>query len=300
MNLRLNIREATRALAANRLRSVLTMLGVIFGVGAVVVMVAIGAGTKLEIRRQIEQLGVGTLVVTPLSLRRTGAETARPHLTDRDALLIEAETWDAVAVAPFLRGQAQLVGPSGNWSTTIIGTTQSYLTARDWPLDSGRGLNADDLAMNRRVLVLGQTTASRLFGPGEDPVGRTVRVNQTTVRVVGLMAPKGQTLDGTDLDDTALMPLPVVRNQITGRSAGRASEVHSILIRVPPDVALDEPMAQISALLRQSHALGDRPDDFLVREMSDYLRMQEQANSSLTILLAAIASISLLIGGSAS
>jgi putative ABC transport system permease protein len=300
MKLGLNLRQALRALRANTLRSVLTTLGIIFGVASVIVMVAIGSGTQQRIKEEIEQLGANTLMVHPGSLRtggvRMGAGT-RPTLTDDDAVAIAAEIPDVIAAAPVVRGRVHLVFGNGNWSTTVNGTTNAFFAARDWHPAAGRAFLDEELEMGRKVAILGQTVADHLFG-ADDPVDRMIRVNHLTVQVVGVLARKGQTMDGSDLDDMIVMPLVTARNHLLGRSAGSARSVNTIIVKANDRVDSALVAEDLRPLLRQRHRLAaDQDDDFRIQNMAEYLRMQEAASSALTTLLAAVASISLLVGG---
>jgi putative ABC transport system permease protein len=300
MKLVLNTREALRALRANKLRSVLTTLGIIFGVASVIVMVALGAGTQQRIKEEIEQLGTNTLMIHPGSLNaggtRMGAGT-RPTLTEDDARAIAAEVQDVIAAAPIIRGRVHLVLGSLNWSTTLNGTTDAFLAAREWPIAAGRNFQPEEVEMGRKVAILGHTAAEKIFR-GEDPVDRIIRVNHLAVQVIGILAPKGQTMDGSDLDDMILMPLVAARNHLLGRAAGSARAVNTIIVKAPDDINLDWVMQDLRPLLRQRHRLApDHDDDFRIQNMAEYLRMQEAASSALTTLLAAVASISLLVGG---
>jgi putative ABC transport system permease protein len=300
MKLLLNLSQALRALRANTLRSVLTTLGIIFGVASVVVMVAIGAGTQQRIQEEIEQLGANTLMVHPGALRAGGARMGagtRPTLTDDDAVAIAAEVPDVIAAAPVVRGRVHLVLDKANWSTSLNGTTNAFFAARDWHPAAGRAFLAEEIEMGRKVAILGQTAADQIFGAA-DPVDRMIRVNHLTVQVVGVLAPKGQTMDGSDLDDMIVMPLMTARNHLLGRSAGSARSVNTIIVKADDRVDSALVIEEMRPLLRQRHRLAaDQADDFRIQDMAEYLRMQEATSSALTSLLAAVASISLLVGG---
>jgi putative ABC transport system permease protein len=297
MKLWLNIREAFRALRVNTLRSVLTMLGIVCGVAAVVVMVGIGAGTRQQIRDEIERLGTNTLIVAPATTRpgRPGAPPA--GLTDRDARAIGAEVPDLIAAAPVLRGRVTLVFGGRNHTTTVHGTTEAFAAARDWPLMDGRNFTRDEILTGQGVAILGATVARELFGDA-DPIDRSLRANHLSVQVIGVLAPKGQSMDGGDFDDLVLMPVTTTRNSLLGRTVGRGDQVNMIIARVVETVPMDWVAEDIAALLRQRQGLHeDEADTFRIRDMSDYLRLQEATSSAMTTLLAAVASISLLVGG---
>jgi putative ABC transport system permease protein len=300
MKLVLNTREALRALRANSLRSVLTTLGIVIGVASVVILVALGAGAQQRIKEEIEQLGANTLMIHPGSISAAGARMGagtRPTLTEEDARAIAAEVQDVTAAAPVIRGRVHLVLGAQNWSTTLNGATDAFLAARDWPLAAGRSFLPEEVEMGRKVAILGHTVATQLFR-GEDPVDRTIRVNHLAVRVIGVLEPKGQTMDGSDLDDMILMPLVAARNHVVGRAAGSARAVNTIIVKARDEVDLDWIIEDLRPLLRQRHRLApDQEDDFRIQNMAEYLRMQQAASSTLTALLAAVASISLLVGG---
>jgi putative ABC transport system permease protein len=209
MKLWLNIREAIRALMANKLRSLLTTLGIIFGVASVVVMVAIGAGTQERIREQIEALGTDVLQIYSGAARssgvRMGAGTLQ-NLTDDDARALQEGVPYLLAVAPLVRGRAHVVSGNANWSTTLTGATEAFLDVRDWRVTLGRGFLPEELETGRKVAIIGQTVAEKLF-PNEEVINRTVRLNHLTFEIIGLLEAKGQTMDGSDLDDVVVAPL---------------------------------------------------------------------------------------------
>lgn len=300
MKLLLNIREALRALRANKLRSLLTTLGIIFGVASVIVMVAIGAGTQERIREEIEALGTNILQIHPGAARSSGVRLGagtRPTLTDDDARAIVAEVPNLVAVAPLLRGRAHLVAGNLNWATGLTGTTDAFLSAREWRVAYGRGFLSEELEMGRKVAIIGQTVAERLF-PSGDAVERMVRLNHLSFEVVGVLESKGQTMDGSDLDDVVLAPLITTRNYVLGRAAGSARSVHTIMVKVADHGDLETAKSEIREVLRERHRLReDQEDDFRIIDMSEYLKLREASSSALTALLAAVASISLLVGG---
>jgi putative ABC transport system permease protein len=300
MKVLVNSREAMRALRANALRSVLTTLGIIFGVAAVVIMVAIGAGTQQRIQEEIERLGTSTLNIMPSFARvggvRMGAGTWF-RITDDDARALASEV-QHVIVAPIVRGRAHAVVANANWSTTIWGATEDFFAAREWGLAGGRTFVPEEVDMGRKVVVLGRTVAEKLFPDGGDPVDQTIRINHLNFRIVGVLEPKGQMIDGADMDDFVVTPLITARNHVLGRVAGSSRAVNSIIVKVQDDVQLEPVQAEIRQVLRQRHRLREDQDDtFRIQNMSEFLRMQEASSSALTMLLAAVASISLLVGG---
>jgi putative ABC transport system permease protein len=300
LNLLLNIREALRALMANKLRSLLTTLGIIFGVASVVVMVAIGTGTQQRIQEQIEALGTDVLQIYAGVARSSGVRMGTgslQNLTDDDARALQDNVPYLLAVAPLVRGRAHVVSGNANWSTTLTGTTEAFLDVRDWHVSLGRGFLPDELDAGRKVAIIGQTVAEKLF-PGEEAINRTMRLNHLTFEIIGILESKGQTMDGSDLDDVVLAPLKTARNLVLGRTAGRARSVTTIMARVVDEAYLPEAEAGIRDTLRQRQRLQpDQEDGFRVLNMSEYLKLQEASSSALTALLAAVASISLLVGG---
>jgi putative ABC transport system permease protein len=293
------LRSALRSLRGNKLRSALTSLGIIIGVASVVVMVAVGAGTQARIKEEIARLGTNVFIVTPgwatAAGARMGAGT-RPTLTDADAAAIIAEAQGIVAAAPNVFGTAQLVTAIDNWSTGVLGVTEEYFNARDRRLAEGRLLDEHDVETSAKVLMLGMTTAERLFKE-TDPIGQTVRVNHLPMEVIGLLERKGQMLDGSDLDDIVLLPMSTARNQLLGRSA-RAATVNMITVKVADETRMDAAMEEVRDVLRFQHRLTPaQPDDFRINNITESLKLQEESSAALTQLLAAIASISLLVGG---
>jgi putative ABC transport system permease protein len=300
MKLLVNTREAMRALRSNKLRSVLTTLGIIFGVSSVIIMVAIGAGTQQRIQEDIRNLGTNTLQVHPGSVSSSGVRLGRgtrSTLTYDDARALAAEVQSVVAAAPLARGRAHTVFGNQNWSTNVWGVTDAFFTARDWGLSAGRAFDDDELEMGRKVAILGQTVAERLFR-GADPLDQTIRVGQLSFRVIGVLASKGQTIEGADLDDVVMTPLSTARNFLFGRVLGSARAVNTVIVRVAEGADLGVAETEIRQILRERHRLlAEQEDDFRIQNMAEYLRIREASSSALTMLLAAVASISLLVGG---
>ncbi|MDX8437571.1 ABC transporter permease [Mesorhizobium abyssinicae] len=293
-------RYAMRSMQGNRLRSALTTLGIIIGVASVVVMVAVGAGTQAAIKDEIERLGASVVVVTPGSAFAAGAHMGagtRPTLSDDDAIAVRDTAAGISAAAPSTAGAAQLVTSFDNWSAGVQGVTEDYFAARDRTLDAGRLIDDQDVETGAKVVMLGATTAEKLF-PDEDPIGRTVRVNTLPMEVIGLLGRKGQTMDGSDLDDLALVPLSTARDQLFGRSTAKARSVSMITIKVTDQRKIKEGIEEVREVLRFQHRLAAaQPDDFRINNIAETARAQEESSAALTKLLAAIASISLLVGG---
>ncbi|QFI69272.1 ABC transporter permease [Sinorhizobium alkalisoli] len=294
------LRTAARALRGNQLRSALTTLGIIIGVASVVVMVAVGTGTQAAIKDEIEKLGASVIMVIPGSANAAGARLGagtRPTLSDEDAAAIRGDASGIVAAAPSVAGVAHLATAIDNWSSGVYGITEDYLVARDWQLAAGRLIDDQDVATGAKVVVLGATTAEKVFG-GTDPIGQMIRVNQLPMEVIGLLARKGQTMDGSDLDDVGLVPLSTARDQLFGRSTAKARSVSMITVKAETEQQIEEAIAEVREVLRFQHRLTPgQADDFRINNVAESARLQEESSAALTQLLAAIASISLLVGG---
>ena len=216
-------RSALRALAANKLRSVLTMLGIIIGVGAVITMIAVGRGATERVQEQMKGLGSNIMLVLPGGITaggvRLGAQTGQ-MLTEEDSVAIAREIPEVQVAAPTLRTGAQVVAGNTNWATSVTGTTSDFLEARDWSLADGRAFEAAELQGSAKVALIGQTVAQQLFGDA-DPLDQVIRIKKVPVTVIGLLAKKGQNSMGQDQDDMVLVPISTFRNRIQGGTAGR-------------------------------------------------------------------------------
>ena len=300
MNVWQSVRIATRSLRVNMLRSALTMLGIIIGVSAVIAMVGVGAGAQARVAEQIQSLGSNLIIVLSGSTTSSGVRAGHGSqltITEDDAAAIAREVPAVQVAAPSVRGIAQVVSGNLNWSTVIQGVTSVYNEARDWPVVSGRSVNPEDQDGATKVAVLGQTTAENLFG-GVDPLDQIIRIKKVPFTVVGTLARKGQSSWGQDQDDVILIPLSTAKKKVLGASQANPRAVGSISIKVRPDEDMVEAEAQIRALLRQRHRLQPfQDDDFWLRNLSDVLQTQEESSRVMTYLLAAIASVSLLVGG---
>ena len=300
MNVWQSVRIATRSLRVNMLRSALTMLGIIIGVSAVIAMVGVGAGAQARVAEQIQSLGSNLIIVLSGSTTSSGVRAGHGSqltITEDDAAAIAREVAGVQVAAPAVRGVAQVVYGNLNWSTVVQGVTSVYNEARDWPVATGRSVNPEDQDGATKVAVLGQTTAENLFG-GADPLDQIIRIKKVPFTVVGTLARKGQSSWGQDQDDVILIPLSTAKKKVLGASQANPRAVGSISIKVRPDEDMAEAEAQIRALLRQRHRLQPfQDDDFWLRNLSDVLQTQEESSRVMTYLLAAIASVSLLVGG---
>jgi putative ABC transport system permease protein len=295
-----NARNAARALRAHKLRSSLTMLGIIIGVGAVIAMVAVGAGAQARLVEQIESLGVNIIIVTANSAKAAGVRTGqgtRATLTDDDALAIQLEIGAVQVAAPTRSGTFQAVHGARNWGTSVTGVTPEWFEVKEWGVAEGRPITPEDLQTAAKVVVIGQTAAENLFGD-EYPVGQTIRIRRVPFLVVGVLERKGQSPWGQDQDDVLMIPLSTARRKLLGRIPGQARAIWAISVKMREGEDRAEVETQIRDLLRQRHRLRpDQDDDFDLRNPSDVLRTQEEASRVMTYLLAAIASVSLLVGG---
>lgn len=289
--------EAWRAMGANRLRSALTMLGMVIGVGAVVIMLAIGQGAQYAVQQTISTMGSNLFIVLSGSFTAAGVRSGSaggPTLTVDDAQAI-AELDGVLNVAPTHMGSRQLVYGAQNWSTMVIGTTPGYLDARAWSLASGATFGESDVRSATRVALIGKTVAENLFGD-EDPVSKTLRIQQSPFVVIGVLAPKGQNLDGRDQDDTVIIPLSTAQRKVFGTPF--VGSVRMIMIQADSAERMARVMENTESLLRQRHRLREgMPNDFFMRNLSAAAESEAQTTRTMSILLGAIASISLIVGG---
>ena len=294
------LRIALRALAVNKLRSALTMLGIVIGVGAVIVMIAVGAGAQARVEEQIRALGSNLLLVMSGARTQGGVRLALGSgqtLSEDDAIAINREIPEALA-APALRGGAQVVLGNTNWSTQIYGTTPEYLLVREWALAAGRSFEPSETSGAGKVCLIGSTVARELFG-ATDPVGQVVRIKRVPFTVIGVLETKGQSLMGTDQDDLIIMPISTARGRVLG-SATQAKQraVGTIWVKAAEGYDTKLVEEQVRALLRQRHRLQPgSDDDFSLRNLQEVMSAQEASSRVLALLLAAVASVSLLVGG---
>jgi putative ABC transport system permease protein len=300
MTLWASARIAVRALRVNKLRSALTMLGIVIGVGAVITMVAVGAGAQARVSEQIQSLGSNMIVVLSGSVTSGGVRLgsgSQLTITEDDAWAIQREIPLIEAAAPTMRGGAQIVYGNLNWGTSVQGVTPEFFTAREWLPISGRLLTQDDVDGASKVALLGQTVAFNLFGDS-DPTDQVIRIKNVPFTVIGVLDRKGQTTYGQDQDDVVLIPLSTAKKKVVGVSQANAKSVGSISVKVRQASMMGAAEQEIRGLLRQRHRLQSyQDDDFWIRNLAEVLESQEASSRVLTILLAAIASVSLLVGG---
>jgi putative ABC transport system permease protein len=300
VNVLASSRIAVRALRVNKLRSTLTMLGIIIGVGAVIAMVAIGSGAQARVAEQLQALGANMIFLFPGSTTSGGLRAGAGSsvtLTEDDAWTIQRDVQGVVAAAPTMRGSGQLVWGNLNWSTMIVGVTPEYFDARDWPTASGRVFNQEDVDGAAKVAILGQTVAQSLFGD-TDPIGQIVRVKKLLCTVVGVLDSKGQNTFGQDQDDVIVIPLTTAKRKVLGVSLANARTVNGISIKVGDNEDLKEVQQNIRDLVRQRHRLQPgQDDDFGIRSAAEMVQTKDEQAQLMTKLLMSIASVSLLVGG---
>ncbi len=301
MNFAATLKIALLALRVNKMRSGLTMLGIIIGVAAVIIMIAVGNGAQASVEEQIKSLGSNIILVLNGSTTSSGARGgsgSQPTISEDDAYAMNREVAEIYAAAPSLRGSGQVVIGNTNWSTTLYGTTPEYLAVREWPIIEGRGFEQAEMNGASKVALLGQTVVTNLFG-ASNPIDQVVRVNKVPLTVIGVLGRKGQNMMGQDQDDILLMPISTARKRVLGSSrysAGR--NVGSIMVKIRDGANMDEAETHMRELMRQRHRLQQgQDDDFYVRNLSEMLSAQEASSKVMTLLLAAVASVSLLVGG---
>jgi putative ABC transport system permease protein len=294
-----SVRIALRALRVNKMRSALTMLGIIIGVAAVIAMVAVGSGAQVRIQEQIASIGSNLIVVLSGSVTSSGIRMGTGNaqtLTEDDARAIIRECDASAYAAPVVRGGVQTVYSNNNWGTQVLGTTPDYLPIRDLAVERGQPFTTSDVESASRVALLGKTVIDNLFN-GDNPVGQVIRIKKVPFTVIGTLVPKGQSPTGQDQDDVILMPISTAKKKVIGTSQANYAAVGSIMVQAREGRTQDV-QDQMKALLRQRHHLQtNEDDDFTIRNMEEVFKAQETSARVMSILLAAIASVSLIVGG---
>ena len=288
---------ATRALVRNKLRSFLTLLGVIIGVGAVIAMTAIGEGAKARVAKTFEKMGTNMLVVRSGSSSRggvRGGSGSKQSLTWGDLQAIQSQVTSVRLAAPELSARAQMASEDQNWSSTAYGITPEYFSIRNWEIASGELLSASDVDSGAKVAVLGNTVATNLFGEHADPLGQTIRIKNIPFTVIGVTKKKGQSAFGSDYDDVVFISTKAFRTKIAGGLGKYLTG--RIYVSATSEKHTKEAQAGIEALLRRRHNIRGA-DDFSVRNLADIASAQQEGASTMTSLLAGIALVSLLVGG---
>nr|WP_196242104.1 ABC transporter permease [Azospirillum oleiclasticum] len=282
------------------MRTALTMLGIVIGVAAVIAMVAVGTGAREQVLRQIASLGGNLILVGQGSVVRGGVRLgagSAATLVEEDAAAIAREVPGAVIATPLVRWWLQVVAGNQNWGTTLFGITPEFLEARDWTIAEGRAITKEDVAQANKVVLLGRTVVRNLFGGG-DPVGQTVRVFSTPLTVIGVLAEKGQNASGNDQDDVVYVPLYTAKRNIPGMAKTNSRFVHQITVKMEDGADMVEAQEQIRGLLRQRHRLAaGQENDFWMRDLSEVGATRDASARALSTLLAAVAAVSLLVGG---
>jgi putative ABC transport system permease protein len=295
-----SIRIALRALKVNRMRSALTMLGIIIGVAAVIAMVGVGAGATARIQEQIQSIGSNLIIVLPGSISANGVRLgsgAVPTLTQDDAKAIAAECPSVALAAPTVRGGVQVVYGSNNWATNAQGVTPDYMTIRDYTMISGQFFTTQDVDAAAKTAVLGETVAQNLFGDS-DPTGQVVIIKNVPFTVAGVLTPKGQSPTGQDQDDVILLPISTATQKVLGANKANAKAVGALMVQAMSPQTMDQALQELEALLRERHKiLPGQDDDFTIRNMTEVFAAQETSARVMSILLGAIASVSLIVGG---
>lgn len=290
-----SVKIAVKALLGNKLRSILTMLGIIIGVGAVIAMISIGMGVREQVQQSIAGLGSNLIMVSPGAARTAGVRQAagsNTSLTMKDAQAIARDVSGVNAVAPTVSRQYQIVAGNQNWNTQVQGTTPEFLTVRNMSVDVGSFFTNQAVDARERVAVIGSTVAKSLFGDA-NPVGQSIRIDKSPFRVIGVLASKGQAAGGADQDDVILVPITTAQERLMG-----ITHVQMVSIQAASENVVYQVQDEVTALLRARHGLtNDQPDDFTVRNMVSVMETAAETTNTITLLLGNIAAISLLVGG---
>jgi putative ABC transport system permease protein len=293
------LRVALRAILRNKLRAFLTTLGIVIGVGAVIAMMAIGAGAKAQVEQTFAAMGTNLLIILPGSTSSGGVKGgygSMPTLTWDDLAAIRTEVATVKAAAPSLRSSLPVVSEDQNWTTGVTGTSPEYFDIRNWPIALGSPFSQPDVDGGAKVIVLGQTVVDKLYGPNADPVGQMVRVGSTPFTVVGVAAKKGQSATGQDYDDAAFVPFTTFAQKVQG-GLGKFLQ-GQIMVEATSSEATSRAQKDITALLRDRHHVAPgEDDDFSIRNLSEIADARQQGTQTMTLLLASVAAVSLLVGG---
>ena len=295
-----SLRIALVALRTNLLRSILTTLGIIIGVGSVIVMVAVGSGARSEVDRQIASLGTNMLVVMPGSAKvmgRAGGANSTLPLTESDLVALRDKVPGVIAISGQMQGSAPVIRGNQNWPTSITGVHDQYFETRDWPLTLGRTFVREDVKSGARLAVLGKTVVDKLFS-GEDPTGQLIRIKNVPFTVIGVLEAKGQSTWGSDQDDVIFLPLTAARGRILGRNQVVNDAVGRVNVKFDDETNLVEAQEQMESVLRQRRRIQPgAEDDFSVRNLAEFLKARTAALSTMSWLLGATSAISLIVGG---
>jgi len=291
-------RVSFRAIASNKMRSGLAMLGIVIGVGAVIAMLALGAGATMQIKNVMSSMGSNLLVIRPGTVTSGGIRMGAgsiPSLTLSDAMAIREECPSVEEVLAQYSGTAQVVYGNQNWSTQISGVTEGVFVVNDWQLKSGRPFMDQDMRSAAKVAILGSTVAEELFGYS-DPVGETIRIKNIPFQVIGVLESKGESSWGRDQDDVVMVPVTTAQKRLFGMP--RPDMVSSITVKVRSEDLMSKAQEEVTFLLRQRHKISSsQDDDFTVRNMEQAMEAAQESMKVMSLLLGSIASVSLLVGG---
>ena len=288
------LKVASTSILKNKLRTMLTMLGIVIGVGAVIVMIAVGNGAQLQIKNQISSLGTNLIIVMPGSGTPGGVNQGAGsynRLTVADADQLKREGTLFAGVSPVVSARVQVIGPQGNWRTSVNGVSTDYMAIRNWSTSSGAFFDGMDVTSGRKVAVIGATVAKNLF-PGTDPVGAQIQVGKVPFTIIGVMAAKGQNAGGMDQDDVILVPYTTAQNRLSGNV-----RIGQILVSTQSADEMTAAQTEVTQIMRVAHRLQGADDDFTVRNQTEITEAMSGTTRVMSALLAAIASISLLVGG---
>lgn len=291
---------ALRSLRSNTMRSVLTTLGIIIGVGAVIIMVSVGNGTKEEVNAMIDKLGANIMMVRPgrnFGGGVSGGAGSLPTLTEDDAWAIQNEIATVMMTAPTVRGNAQLIVGNLNWSTSVNGITNEFFSVREWELAYGRLFDSDEIKASSKVVILGETVAENLF-PDQDPIGQALRINRVPFKVIGVLSPKGDSGPGGDQDDAVMLPITTAKKRVLGGRQRAGNLVDDIYVKAKSAEMVSQTEESVEALLRERHQIApSQNDDFEIRNMAEFMNARADSSQAMSFLLMAVASISLIVGG---
>lgn len=292
--------DALRSLRSNTMRSVLTTLGIIIGVGAVIIMISVGNGAKEQINAMIDRLGANIMMVNPgRSFGRgvSGGAGSLPTLTEEDARAIQSEISTVMLAAPTVRGNAQLIAGNLNWSSSINGITNEFLEAREWGILKGRLFEPGEINGASKVAIIGETVAENLF-PDQDPIGQSIRINRVPFKIIGLLESKGEAGMGGDQDDTVMLPITTAKKRVLGGRGLAGNLVNNIWVKAKSTDVVSQTEESVKTLLRERHRIApNQDDDFNVRNMAEFMNARADSSKAMSFLLMAVASISLIVGG---
>jgi putative ABC transport system permease protein len=288
------LKLAWQSILKNKMRTVLTMLGIVIGVGSVIVMVAVGNGAQTQIQKQISSLGTNLILVLPGATQQGGVSQGAGtfnRLTVEDALKLKQEGTMLSGVSPVIFSRQVVIGPAGNWRTTINGVSADYFAIRDWATTAGDVFTDADVRASRKIALIGATVANNLF-PGVDPTGAQIQIGRVPFTVTGVLAPKGQNASGNDQDDAIVIPYTTAQSRLSGNI-----RIGQIMLSTFSPGDIPAATTEITSIMHAAHKLGENADDFTVRNQTEIATAATATTSVMTGLLAAIASVSLLVGG---